>query len=269
MGAPLAVAIREVVDPAVMLTGAVGQLNAQRVFWGEFEESLEVLPQVGGAAPLEGQHVGPVILFTDIQHGAAGEKRIPANAQAGLRKVSLKCGGESVAPRAPFELAILFDFFVPRECGWLGAMGMGRRDLCGRILDELGAYGQGETAGGDQLGLQEGMQIKSVVPPPTAGCVRHFSQWRLWNSRKLAPSMAATKRPRRRKASRAFIPAVGGAHAPSSELGEGLGADMTQKVVEGFVDGERVLLGASQAIGIVKYLELQISQLVVQSAAAA
>lgn len=31
------------------------------------------------------------------------------------------------------------------------------------------------------------------------------------------------------------------ADAPSSELGEGLGADMAQKVVEGFVDGQRVL----------------------------
>jgi len=58
------------------------------------------------------------------------------------------------------------------------------------------------------------------------------------------------------------------ADTPSSELGEGAGADMAQKVVEGFVHGQRVLLGASQAIGIVEYLQLGIAQLVVQLAAA-
>ena len=155
MGAPLTVDIREVVDPAVMLTGAVGQLNAQGVFLGEFEHPLEVLPQVGGAAPLEGQHVGPppTAVFTDIHHGTAGEERVPAETQAGLRKISLKCGGES---GEGFEFAILFDSFVPRQCGWLWAAGLGRRGLCGGILDELGAYGQGETAGATSLASRRG-----------------------------------------------------------------------------------------------------------------
>lgn len=100
----------------------------------------EVLPQVGGPAALEGQHEGPVILFTDVEHGAAGEEGIAADTQAGLRKVSLEGRGES---GEGFEFAILFDFFVHRQGGWLCAAGPGPRGLGGRILDELGAHGQG------------------------------------------------------------------------------------------------------------------------------
>lgn len=56
--------------------------------------------------------------------------------------------------------------------------------------------------------------------------------------------------------------------APGSQSGKSMGADMTQEVVESFVHGQGVLLGASEAIGIVQYLKLGISQLVVQLAAA-
>jgi hypothetical protein len=59
------------------------------------------------------------------------------------------------------------------------------------------------------------------------------------------------------------------ADTPGSQSGKSMGADMTEEVVESFVDGQGVLLGARQAIGIVQYLQFGIAQLVIQLAAAA
>ncbi len=75
----------------------------------ELEESLEVLPEVGGSTGLKGQHIGPAVLFTDVQHGAAGEEGIARHTQAGLREVAFQGWGES---SKGFEFAILFDGFV-------------------------------------------------------------------------------------------------------------------------------------------------------------
>lgn len=109
MGVAGAVEIGEVVDPAVLLRRPVGELNAQGVLGGESEQSVEVLPQVGSSTGLEGQHEGPMGVFTDVQHGATGEERIAAHAQTGLREVPFEGGGKS---GEGVEFAVLFDCFV-------------------------------------------------------------------------------------------------------------------------------------------------------------
>jgi hypothetical protein len=49
------------------------------------------------------------------------------------------------------------------------------------------------------------------------------------------------------------------ADTPRSQSGESMGADMTEEVVESFVDGQGVLLRASEAIRVVQYIKLGIS----------
>ena len=97
--------------------------------------------------------------------------------------------------------------------------------------------------------------------------VRHFSQWRLWKKRKPGAVDGHDEVSKQAKGIKGLHPNEP-THTPSSELGEGAGADMAEEVVERFGHGQRVLLGASQAIGIVEYLQLGIAQLVVQLAAA-
>ena len=109
MGVASPVEIGEVVGPAVVLGGAMGQLNPQGVLREKLEEPLEVLPQVGSSTGLEGEYIRPVVLLTDVQHGAAGQEGIAANAQAGLREVPFVGGGQS---GEGVEFAILFDCFV-------------------------------------------------------------------------------------------------------------------------------------------------------------
>jgi hypothetical protein len=58
------------------------------------------------------------------------------------------------------------------------------------------------------------------------------------------------------------------ADTPGSESREGVGADMTEEVVEGFVHGERVLVSGSKAIGVVQHLHFRVAQCVVELAAA-
>jgi hypothetical protein len=62
MGVASPVEIGEVVGPAVVLGGAIGQLNPQGVLWEKLEEPLQVLPQVGRSTGLEGEHIRPVVL---------------------------------------------------------------------------------------------------------------------------------------------------------------------------------------------------------------
>jgi hypothetical protein len=59
------------------------------------------------------------------------------------------------------------------------------------------------------------------------------------------------------------------AHTLVAQLAQRRGADMTQEVIQGFVDGQRALLGFGQLVGIGQHAEFQVAELEIQVAAAA
>lgn len=138
-------------------------------------------------------------------------------------------------------------------------------DLGSGILDELGAYGKGQAAGGDELGLQDGMQIESGVIAAVGEAL-------------FAVASAEHKEP---GAINGDDEASGEAEGieglrpdkppdtPGSQLGKSLRADVTEEVVEGFVDGEGVLVRSGQAIRVAQYRKLPVSQLEVKLPTAA
>jgi len=74
------------------------------VLWGEFEEGLEVGPDGGQGAGLEGVDVGPAVVLGDLDGTPAGEEAVAREADRGLREVGLEHGGQA-AER--LELAVL------------------------------------------------------------------------------------------------------------------------------------------------------------------
>ena len=59
------------------------------------------------------------------------------------------------------------------------------------------------------------------------------------------------------------------AHTLIPQLAQRRGAHMAQEVIQGSMDGQRVLLGLGQMVGVGEHTEFQVAQLEVQVAAAA
>src|ERR1017187_8607650 len=114
MPVTLVVFIIQIIDPAKALGGFVGQGAVEAVVGRELQEPLEILPEAGGAAGLEGQHIGPMVVFANGQRGAAAIKGVPSDTQRGLGEIGLELRGQS---GERFELAVLFDLFILGERG--------------------------------------------------------------------------------------------------------------------------------------------------------
>ena len=59
------------------------------------------------------------------------------------------------------------------------------------------------------------------------------------------------------------------AHTLIAQLPQRRGADMAQEVSQGFMDGQRALLGLGQLVGVSQHAQFEVAQLEVQVAAAA
>ena len=134
MRVAFAVEIVQVVDPAVMLAGAVGQRHGVAIFGDQFQQALEVFPERGRAAGLEGQHIGPVVLLADAQDRATRQKRVAADAQGGLRKSAFQLRGQ---PGQGLQFAVLLDLLVILECRRLAGVVV---PIGPGVFDELGAH---------------------------------------------------------------------------------------------------------------------------------
>jgi hypothetical protein len=132
---------------------------------------------------------------------------------------------------------------------------LGRRESGGGILHELGAHGKRQTAGGDQLGLEEEMEIEGCATAAMGEAIRAVAS---------AEDEEASAVDGHHEVS-PEAEGIQGFHSdeppdtPGSQSGESMEADATEEVVESSVDGQGVLLGASEAIGIVQYVKLGIA----------
>ena len=159
-----------------------------------------------------------------------------------------------------FEFAILFDRFVFLERGEVRLLA-----LLARVLDEFRGDGQGQPARVHQFGFQDRVQINGI-----AFMLVHQAVW----TGPLGEAEKASAIDRNRKT--ALEP--GGvehlitdepAHTIGAQLGKGSRTDMAQKMAQGLVHRQGVLLGLSQAVGIFQDVRFEIAQLKVQLAAAA
>lgn len=119
----LVVLVRQVVDPPEHLPRAVG-FQVASVLRTQFLESLELRPDTGQAARLEGQYVRPAVVLGDLKGFSADEQGVAGQDDRQLREVLFELGCQAAKG---LEFAILLELLRVAARTGVG------------VLDELGA----------------------------------------------------------------------------------------------------------------------------------
>ena len=141
-------------------------------------------------------------------------------------------------------------------------MGAGGRGLGDGIPDELRADGKRQTAGRDELGLQEGMEVQGGVAAAVGDAVFAVVAAETQEVGAIHGHDEASEEAKgvQRLHSDEAV------DTPGSQSGQGVGADMAEEVVKGFVHGQRGLVSGGEAIGIVQHLRSRLAQVEVELA---
>ena len=256
MGMAFVVEVIDVVDPAVMLPGAVGKLYVVAVFGAQFQQALELVPQRGRTAGLEGQHVGPVVLLADAQHRSTAQQGVAADAQRGLREGTFEFRGQT---GKSLQLAILLDRLVVLERSLL-RQGL----LLPGVFDELGGHRQSQPAGMDQLGLQHGVQVQRAVVVFLGQAVGAVLAVEMQES----GTVHGNHEPPEQSAGVQDAHADEPLHDPCAQSCQGGRTDMPEEVRERLIGGQRILFGAGQAVEVLQDRQFWVTQHEIQLPAA-
>src|SRR5260370_33890586 len=93
--------------PAKEAASFVWQRRGPFLFGAQFQEGLELLPQFGRAALLEGDHKVPAMLPAQREGAATAIQAVQAQAEAQLREAGLERDGQAIEGLADGILVVL------------------------------------------------------------------------------------------------------------------------------------------------------------------
>jgi hypothetical protein len=207
------------------LPEALGGRVGLAVLGTQFQQGLVVLPDGWQTAFLERDEVLPMVILAGLEDGSLGIEPIQAQAQEQLGEVLLEPRGQT---KERLQFAVL-----------LGGPRIG-------VLDELGADRDRQPRGGDQLGLQDGMEVLRLVlhGPGEAVFTMPLAEVQLpgaVHDHQEVPQQPAV---------------VQGLHADQSpdhraaQAIQGRRGHVAQEVIEGVAVGQGLLVAAAEAIEV-------------------